>query len=501
MSESEDDAPVLSLVKSVSGGAIKYLTTTSFSRGAGFLFTILLTQSFGAGVYGLYAFGTSVISILRNFADLGADMAIVRFVTEFEDDPNQQGVMVLLSYVNGVGGGIILATVLILTGPAINRLTVDNPQFPAILSVLAIILVLNNIQEILYAHFRATDLLNVKLLLNDILFPLLKLLLTAAVVYLGYSILGVIGVIVVAMVVVLVTGFYLLVQLADITLVIPSSTSTIRKFYNYSLPLTTGNIGSIMFQQSDILILGLVLNSSAVGIYKVAFLVGGIMALPVSGVAQLFPPIASRLYSSGEKERLNNLFSIVTRWLFALSLFSGTFIYAYRVEILSLFGEEFGEGALILLFIIGMQVTSNATGPSGSLLMMTDHQYIRAANQWIFGICNIVLTYVLVMEYGIVGAAIGTFVVNGALSATRMFELWKLEGFFPYSKAFAKPVVAAIVTGVAIHRVSTTTSGLVGLFFGGVVGVVVFGGAQYILGLEEEETDLLRSVNKWFYQR
>jgi len=40
--------------------------------------------------------------------------------------------------------------------------------------------------------------------------------------------------------------------------------------------------------------------------------------------------------------------------------------------------------------------------------MMTDHQYARMALDWFLAALNVVLTYTFVVEFGLVGAALGT---------------------------------------------------------------------------------------------
>jgi O-antigen/teichoic acid export membrane protein len=301
------------------------------------------------------------------------------------------------------------------------------------------------------------------------------LLAASAIIYLGYSVFGVIGSIIGVGMLVTLMGILLLNRCNSIHISTPSNLSSVKEYYNYSLPVTVGNAGDILYKRSDIILISYLLTSSAVGIYNVAFLVGTLIALPVSGVNQLFPPIASRLYSSDEMTRLKNLYRIITRWLFTVSLFLGIFLATYRREVLALFGEEFPEGSFILLLIIAVQVINSLTGPSGYLLMMTDHQYIKSINTWTFGVCNIVLNYLLIIRYGIIGAAMATFLTKSALSAVRMMELWKLEGFFPYTYAYFKPIVAAIISASLMNISLSFIGGIKSMIVGGVLGVLIYG--------------------------
>lgn len=493
MTDTKDSDTILSNAKSVSGGSIKYVATTTLSKAAGFIFTLILTRSLGASVYGLYAFGISITSVARNIADLGSDKALLRFVPKYEEDIKRQGEMVFLSYFTSVVGGTGIAVILILSGGLLNEWTVDDPRFPAVLTLLAINIVVNNLNQLLYNHLRATDLLNIKLFLNDILFPTLRLVSAAVLVYFGYSILDIIGAIIGVGIVVFVMGWYLLIKNEIVRFSRPSSTAVIKRYYNYSIPITVGNAGGILFQRSDIIMIGFLLSSSAVGIYNVAFLLGTIIALPLSGVNQLFPPMASRLYSSGKNSQLNDLYKTITRWVLTVSLLPSVFLLVYRNEILNLFGGEFTEASLVLVLIIGVQMVNTAAGPSGSLLIMTDHQYVKLMNMWAFGICNIVLNYFLIITYGLIGAAIATLLVKAALSAVRVIEIWKLEGFFPYSSAYIKPVIGAVITAGVMSVLSNMIGGIGSVIAGGIVGGISYAILIFI-GMEEEDRAALDSV-------
>ncbi|ELY97281.1 polysaccharide biosynthesis protein [Natrialba chahannaoensis JCM 10990] len=252
--------------------------------------------------------------------------------------------------------------------------------------------------------------------------------------------------------------------------------------------------GDILMNRVDILMVGFFLSSTAVGIYNIAVLLAGILALPLAAFNQLFPPVASRLLSNEKRSELKYLYEVITRWVFIISLIMAISLVTYRFELLSLFGEEFTGGSLVLtLFVLG-QLVHSLGGANGYLLMMTDHQYLLAANQWAFGILNFVLNYIFIVEYGFIGAAVATASVFALLNITKTIELWYLEGLFPYSLSFLKPIIAGIFSIIPMHIMGMLLNGIYLVFVGTLIGVLTYIIIIISLGVEEEEKSLIKSL-------
>jgi O-antigen/teichoic acid export membrane protein len=254
------------------------------------------------------------------------------------------------------------------------------------------------------------------------------------------------------------------------------------------------NAADILIRRVDIFMVGLFFSSSVVGYYNISLLIAGFLAMPLMGFNQLFPPIASRLYTNEEITKLNSMYNTVTRWVFTVSFLMAIGAFVYRGEILSLFGEDFTAGTPILaLFVVG-QLFNCLGGPNGYLLMMTERQYVLVTNQWIFGILNVILNYIFITTFGVLGAAIATTAIFATLNVVQTIELWYFERLFPYSLNFLKPLFAGVVSALAMTLMRNITSDLILLFVGGFVGVVVYVIVLLIMGIEEDDREFFEKI-------
>jgi O-antigen/teichoic acid export membrane protein len=327
---------------------------------------------------------------------------------------------------------------------------------------------------------------------SSVVRPLLRLVFVGGAVLLGYSVIGAVAGLVVCGILAFFLGLFILIQKTNLGLARRLSKSQATEYYDFSLPITFNQAGNFLYNRVDLLMVGVFLTASAVGIYRVALLVTMILALPQTAFNQLFPPIASRLYHGEEKAELAELYKTVTRWTFTISFAPALGVILYAPEVLSVFGEEFSKGVLVLTFFVFSQIVNNAVGPSGHLLIMSGYQKLAMVNQLAFGILNVVLNYFLIIEFGFVGAAAATASVLATVNSIRVVEIWYLEGIHPYDKSYVKPLVSGAVSAVMMYGVSLFLNGYVQLFTGGALGALSFLFTLYLFGFEEQELKFIR---------
>jgi O-antigen/teichoic acid export membrane protein len=161
-------------------------------------------------------------------------------------------------------------------------------------------------------------------------------------------------------------------------------------------------------------------------------------------------------------------------------------------EVLTVFGSGFSTGELVLAFFLLGQLLNAAVGPSGYLLLMTDHQYLVSLNQTTFGVLNLLLNYFFIIEFGMVGAAAATAAILGTLNIVRLFEVWHYERMVPYSRHFVKPLVAIVMAGGVVVGCRQFFSGLVLVVGGGALGGVVYLGVLVVMGIEPNDIEFAR---------
>jgi O-antigen/teichoic acid export membrane protein len=438
-----------SALHSISEGAGLFLLGRASKRGLGLLTNVVLTRGLGTSQYGMYSYFIILTALAQVFTRLGADKSMLRYLPEYENDIRMQNAMLTIACFTSVGASVTVAVILYWFAPLVSRFTIDEPLFVDVIRVGAIVLPFNTLSKTLLAVFKAIDRMDYNVATSSVAQPLFRLVFVGGAVVLGYSVVGAIAGFVVAGILTFLTALIILVERTDLGRIEQPTISEAKQYYDFSAPLTFN---------------------------------------------QLFPPVASRLYQRGNINELKSVYSVVTRWIFTISLFPGIGAILYSSEVLAVFGEDFSKGAFILTLFTFAQLTNCLVGPGGYLLMMTDHQYLTMVNQLSSGGLNAILNYVLIVTYGLPGAAVATATVLAGINVARVLQIWYLEGFFPYDLSYAKPLLAGAVSAGLMASVSVFASGYVLIVVGGALGAGGFAAALAAFGLEEEEKDILSEL-------
>lgn len=481
-------------ISQVSGAAILYILAKLFTKVVGLAFTLVVTHQVGAAGYGIYSYAISLIAVIMLIAPAGSNESLLRFLPEFREMPRKINSIVTLSFTTALGGGCIFGIALFFATPLISQLTLGQPKFIVFLQLTAILVPIRSLIGAVSNTFRALKLIRPQIAVGQLSEPILKLLMTLLAFRLGYSLYGVVIGIIMAGFLTLLIAIATLWYYTDVSLSIDVKAGELKSFYNFSLPISFRNIGSILYSKTDIIMLGWFVSSANIGIYNISVLLATLIALPLTGFNQLFPSFASELYHADQQEELAEINSTLIRWTLIISLFGISFLGVYRTNLLGIFGEDFISAEISLLLLLSGQLSNALTYGSGYFLTVSDHQYTLLINQWAFGLLNVGLNFIGIMAFGIHGAALATASVMALQNITRVAESWYLEGYFPYELAIFRPVVPAISGTLVMLAVQTLLDGYLSVAVGGLLGIVSYGILVYAFGLEQEDIELLEEL-------
>ena len=464
------------------------------SNTLGLVLNVVLSRVLGAGLYGVYTYVNVLLSLFAILTQLGSDKSVVRFIPEYEGQPRKRHVVTVLAYGTCFLAGVVVSCGVYLSAPFISSITLNSQVFTNVLRITAIIIPFNSAANVTAAMFKSIERMDYSVAVTSIAQPALRLVFVGGAVVLGFSIVGAAAGLVVSGLLGFLFAVWVITTRTDLLSAAHPTGKEIAEYYDFSVPLTLNQIGSFAYRRTDILMVGFLLSGGAVGVYNAAFLVSQVLSLPLSGVNQLFPAVASRLYQTNQIEELESVYSSITRIVLTLSVFPAGVVLVYSGELLSVFGQTFTEGSVVLQLFVVSQLANVLVGPSGYLLMMTDHQYLTMLNQVGSGIVNAVLNYVLLVNLGLVLPAVSTATVISCVNLLSRGQLWYYERFNPYDSTFLKPVFSGVVAAGTMYAVSMFIDGLLLLVAGSMVGVILFAGSVYYLGLEPTDIRVAKQM-------
>lgn len=186
---------------------------------------------------------------------------------------------------------------------------------------------------------------------------------------------------------------------------IPARTEA-RSWLVTAMPLLLIGGMQMVIRQADIVLLGLIQGPRAAGIYAVATRGSQLVSFLLYAVNTALAPNISRLHVAGRRDELQRIVTRSARVVLAVAAPIAGALIVFGPTFLSVFGEEFRDGATALAILAVAQLFNAATGSVGNLLTMTGHERDAAAGFGLSGIANVGLNLALIPSLGIVGAAL-----------------------------------------------------------------------------------------------
>ena len=165
---------------------------------------------------------------------------------------------------------------------------------------------------------------------------------------------------------------------------------------------------NLLLQNSDVLMIGTLLEPRDVAVYYAAIRTGSLIAFVYFAVSALAVPKFSKIYATGTPEEMQKFVTGIIQLMFWPSVLAAIVLTFLGSFALSLFGNDFAQGYPVLLVVLVGLLVRAATGPVGYLLNMTGHHMDTMRVYGIMTVINIMLNLLLIPQLGIVGAALST---------------------------------------------------------------------------------------------
>jgi O-antigen/teichoic acid export membrane protein len=199
----------------------------------------------------------------------------------------------------------------------------------------------------------------------------------------------------------------------------------------------------------DIAIIGLFLTQAHVGAYEVAWRVTSVSILFSQAISMTIFPQVSEWSANGSNERIEDLIATVMTpsLFFVIPVFFGSILLSQDILAL-VFGQDYAIASVVLIVLMSDKIFQAIQLVVGRSLQAIDKPDLAARAVIISILSNAVLNIVLVVEFGIIGAAVATLVSSVLNDALHLIYLQKfIRVQFPYKEILECISASLVMTG------------------------------------------------------
>ncbi|WP_165423556.1 oligosaccharide flippase family protein [Ktedonosporobacter rubrisoli] len=479
--------------------------------------TVVISRFFGAGVFGLYTLGLSIISLFSSTLTLGLDDAVMRYVPIYR--ARKQGGslrgLVIFCTLGAAAAGLIGSALIFFFAPGIIDVfkpghSSDTTELILVLQLLAPGIPLGCMESIWTGGLTGFKDFRWRVLSQKLVMPML-LILSLFIVAIFFRSSNLVGVMVAVLINDGTSSFFAFWffrdKVTNFAQEEPERYET-KQWLGFAVPNFLTNTTDLVLDSVDTLLLASFnISSIALGQYAAAQKISGFIGMPLQALNTMFAPTIAELHAKGEQKKLEEMFKVVTKWAitFSLPIFGVAVLFAS--SLLSIQGQKFTEAwPLVIAFSAGNMVNVG-TGSVGYMLMMTGHQKASFFNSLATFVLNLVLGWFLAGRYGAMGVAAATGLSLAVVNILRLLQVRFLLKMQPYRWDTLKPIGAwiagALVTGgglLLLQHFSVRVMlfkwalpvqlGLVPVF------LAVYAGLLFLMGVSPEDAIVLNAVRK-----
>lgn len=371
-----------------------------------YAFTVYITKVFGASIFGLFSIAISIFMIVSVIGRLGLDINLVKY---YSVDKNIQdtGLFYRTLLKSFLLSTIICVIIYFLRFYITNDLfNVPKPELIPYLNWILLSIPFWSITMICSSISRAQK--DIKWfsfisLVSRFLFSFIALFVLLS--FVNNPIVAAkahfYGILVTSVIAIIHTS----ITLKKITF---KSRTNSWQFIQDSLPMMFSSSILIFLGWMDTFVMGVYETDHNVGIYNVCLKIATLTSFTLLAINSILAPKIAKNYNENNTQQYKRLIGFSTKLNFLVSSAVILVILIFNKFLLSIFGEEFIEGSVILYILCAGQMVNSFSGSVGIILQMIGKQKVYQNFVFAALLINLVLTLIFTPIYGGIGAASAT---------------------------------------------------------------------------------------------
>jgi O-antigen/teichoic acid export membrane protein len=193
------------------------------------------------------------------------------------------------------------------------------------------------------------------------------------------------------------------------------------------------SFSGVLVLNIDIIMVNSMVGLSAAGIYAITFYFGTLILVPLRTMGKISSVIISDAWKNNDKETINDIYrrSSISLSVLGVLLFIG--IWGNIENIFHILGESYVSGKMVIFFIGIANLFDIAVGINSHIIV--NSKYYRYLSYFLltFAVIIVISNILLIPVYGLVGAAIASFISKFLYNSIKVIFLYRKFKFQPFS--------------------------------------------------------------------
>ncbi|WP_321289652.1 polysaccharide biosynthesis C-terminal domain-containing protein [uncultured Sunxiuqinia sp.] len=219
-----------------------------------------------------------------------------------------------------------------------------------------------------------------------------------------------------------------------------------KEMWSVALYGVLASLGSIFVFNIDKIFINQMLDLSNTGVYTIAFYFGTLVVIPSRPLLKISGTLIAEAWKKNDIEHIKDIYykSCINQFIIGGFLFLG--IWANIDNILTILGPDYQQSKWVIFFVGLGYLFDMLTGANGLVISYSKYYRVALIFIGILVLLVVLLLYLLIPLWGIVGAAIA---ISGALLMNNLMKFLFLKvkyGLQPFDYKFLIAILVLAVT-------------------------------------------------------
>ncbi len=457
-----------------------------FGLGINYTFNVTVARELGPENFGVYSYALYLFNIFSLIAVAGLDEASLRFIPQSSNKDAERSAIQLFALISSF---VFLCLFWMMISLFLNKETAQISYVFALCLPLFVFISVNS------AILQANHIVGPRMAFRYALEPTLKIIFLFVIVHFSMSIYAPAYALFLALLITNIIALYTYKSRLFIS-GFQLTKEKLKILLGFVIPMLAYNVINVVSGRLDILILGAMVVSSAVGQYSAAFQTAAMLAIVLQGIETVYAPIFSSHIGNKDFVSLNHDYQRSLRWTMLISSPILTIFFLYPELALIPFGSQYMEAASILAILCAGQFFNLATGSANAILLAMGKTKVVLFNSIVYVIITSVFVGVGSHFMGVTGAALGVVLAIAIPNSLRVYFVYKITGCYPFNAHYFK-VLAALFIILLIGFYSKSIIGYFGLLLFPLIFLVLI----FLFGIHKEDKQLINMTYWKLFRR
>ena len=275
-----------------------------------------------------------------------------------------------------------------------------------------------------------------------------------------------------------------------------------KRFYKKILSMATlvyfGGIVTMIGVFIDSLIIASLLGLKEMAIYNFGFLISGLVQAPQRGAIAAATPVLAKAWKDKDVSKIQMIYQRSGINLLIASLGIFLLIWLNFEDILITFKmKPVLLDSLWIFFFLGMaRVVDLGTGVNAQIIVTSTFWRFEFLSGMLFFVLSVPLNYLLIKEFGIIGAGYANFISMTVYNVIRIVFLKRKFNIHPFTNKTIYAVFIAFICYGICYYTFKNFHGFSGIVLKGSVFTALYGGAIVYFNLSPDVLPVFETIKK-----